>query len=108
MSQDLMSPDLHDAPRTLPLGAGWSLEDLWALAHRRARLHFGDDARAAVEAAHDYVARLDPESHERAAKLTNGMVRCPDCGYSCCATCHTALNVVQVSSVASRATPCIM
>ena len=64
MSQDLMSPDLHDAPRTLPLGAGWSLEDLWALAHRRARLHFGDDARAAVEAAHGYVARLAAEGDE--------------------------------------------
>lgn len=43
---------------SLPLGEAWSLDELHALAHRRANLDFGVEARERVKAAHAFVASL--------------------------------------------------
>ena len=47
--------------RTLELGQGWSLEDLWALGHRRARLVLGERARERMERSNAFVRNLADE-----------------------------------------------
>lgn len=44
--------------RAVELGQAWSLDDLWALGHRRARLVLGGDARERMERSNAFVREL--------------------------------------------------